>query len=754
MTNFTPEIVVSDKMTTKSFATKMNLAKMFLIAATLWALPQLVSAQKYYYNGKGTPDSITSWTDSLGAMPTSFSASPKASFIFGAASGKSTVHISKSVSIIGSVIDSINLIIDSGAVLTISGGKLTIRPITDSIIVSGGANLVYDTRTAATLTGALHIANGGWLTLTRNIATVPAAKFDSTSNLAIGNGTDSITVLPKLVAKAIYGNITINAPAVNSSLSARFIPNTAGTYNIVGDFNVLAGRVSNSNSGTKVVSKTLAIGGNLNIKGGTYIVCDSTSANDKVKVAGGINITSGALFTTNNFVDTLLGRGTISVQGDLIHSGGLLGTANTSKIGGKILFSCVDTAGQAFSTTGFYNDKVAPLRLEVNGGNEVEVTSDVTVNDTLVLTLGYFTVTAGNTLTLNKGSKGQSDSSYIITDAAVDSATMGKATFNDIPKGKLFVMPIGNDSTYQPISVLTADDSASFTAYTYNGVTKNATTLGGAITDSLALNNLVNSTWHIQRIDAGKNPVTTIFKWSSVMAGSTFTHQPDSSISVFQNDGSGVLKPLVTASYSPSDSAVVTLTSFGNFMIGFNPTALPVKFIGVAATIHGNAVVVDWKIASEMNIVSYTIEKSSNGKSFIAIGTAKANHLINYTFDDNLLYQGTTYYRIKAVDKSGNTTYSPVVTVIAANLTGSFRLFPNPVLNGTLNVELTNQSIGIYQVSLLNAAGQVLTAKQINHSGGSSITAFDVANLNVKGLCYVRITSNIGQSITKTVLIK
>ncbi len=334
----------------------MKIAKITVAVATMWVMPKMGMAQKYYYNGTGTPDAITSWVDSVGMNPTSFSAAPKATFIFGALSGGTTVHIPKSVSITGSVIDSINLIVDSGAVFTISGGKLTVRPKTDSMIVLG--TLIYDTRTAATLTGKLHISNGGTLTLTRNITNIPAAAFDTLSNLIIGDGTDSITALPKMVSKGVYGNVTINAPAVISSFGAKFLPNTAGTYTILGDFNILAGRVTNSNSWPKKVAKTLNVDGNLNVNGGTYIICDSSSSNDKIKVLGDINVMSGALFTTNNFIDTLIGRGKISVEGDLIHSGGLFGNATTSKVGGKILFSTTDTAGQAFSSIGFNNSGI------------------------------------------------------------------------------------------------------------------------------------------------------------------------------------------------------------------------------------------------------------------------------------------------------------------------------------------------------------------------------------------------------------
>ena len=729
----------------------MKIARIMVAVATIWVMPKMGIAQKYYYTGKSTPDAITSWADSTGANPASFSAAPKATFIFGSASGGTTVHIPKSVFISGSVIDSINLVIDSGAVFTISGGKLTIRPKTDSIIVLGG--LTYDTRTAATLTGKLHISNRGTLTLTRNIASIPAAAFDTLSNLVIGDGTDSITVLPKMVSKGIYGNVTVNAPAVTNSFSAKLLPNTAGTYTVLGDLNIIAGRVTNSNPWPKKVTKTLSVLGNLNILGGTYIICDSSSSNDKTKVYGDIAIKSGALFATNNAIDTLIGRGTLSVEGDLIHTGGLLGNASTSKVGGKILFSTTDTAGQALSSIGFNNDIVAPIRLEVSGGNEVEVISDITTNDTLVLTLGYFTVTAGNTLTLNKGAKGFSDSSYIITDAAVDSAAMGSARFNNIPKNMAYTCPVGNDSTYQPVTVQSVDDTTSFTVVTYNGTTLDGSTVGTHITD---VSSVVNSSWHITRNDTGKSPVTTSFKWSPVMEGSSFASLADKDIAVYQNNGGKILTPIATNVFHSKDSAVVILSTFGNFEIAGTIFPLALKFSNVQALAKEGNALISWQTANEQSLKGYSVERSVDGVAFTSIGTVAAKNKVSnsYAISDASLKEGVNYYRIKAVDNAGKTTYSSIVKVTnVMSATKAISIYPNPVINKTFNVDLSNQAAGIYTVKVVTAGGQLLASKQINHLGGNSVNTIDLSTASVKGLCFVNISSKEGQT-TKTVIIK
>ena len=459
--------------------------------------------------------------------------------------------------------------VDSGALVIIkSGGKLTVDTL-ETLLVKPGGTLEYHSTKTVALIGTLEVSTNANFNITSALTNVPAGiVWDSAANLNLGAGNASLKVLPKLNSVDTFANVIINAPGVVTPTGARLLPKTSATYTIGGNFTVTAGRVTNSNV---AVANNLYVAGDVIINGGSYNISDSSTSknSDKLTVDGDIYITAGHLFITNDTLPTLTGKGSIYAAGDLLHTGGLFGNSPMSLTTGKVFFNTPDTGGQALSTIGITNGLQNGLvRLEVTGGNEVEVISNVTTNDTLVLSLGYFTVTAGNTLTLNKGSKGYSDSSWIITDAAVDSVGKGAVRFNNLPKNVWNVLPVGNDSTYQPVMVNTTDDSTSFTVTTFNGVTKNGTTTGGAITDSSALSNMVFSTWEIDRNDKGKSAVNTVFNWDSTMEGSAFTSLPDNQISIYQNSGNGILVPIPTTAFNANDSAVTTLNTFGYFVIG------------------------------------------------------------------------------------------------------------------------------------------------------------------------------------------
>ena len=48
-------------------------------------------------------------------------------------------------------------------------------------------------------------------------------------------------------------------------------------------------------------------------------------------------------------------------------------------------------------------------------------------------------------------------------------------------------------------------------------------------------------------------------------------------------------------------------------------------------------------------------------------------------------------------------------------------IYPNPIVNGVINLHLTNLPAGQYSIRLLNKLGQVIVYRKVNHAEGSSI---------------------------------
>ena len=155
------------------------------------------------------------------------------------------------------------------------------------------------------------------------------------------------------------------------------------------------------------------------------------------------------------------------------------------------------------------------------------------------------------------------------------------------------------------------------------------------------------------------------------------------------------------------------------FRIVFTPPlALPLSFTSVGAFPKNKDIVVEWKAANENNLKKYDVEKSFDGIHFTTANTVAANNaaLSNYSWLDVQAAEGYNYYRIKSVDVNGKAEYSKVVKVFIGTPRKAITVYPNPVTDGVIHLQLPGQPSGSYDVRLIDNAGQVISSKQILHT--------------------------------------
>src|SRR5690606_39073547 len=178
------------------------------------------------------------------------------------------------------------------------------------------------------------------------------------------------------------------------------------------------------------------------------------------------------------------------------------------------------------------------------------------------------------------------------------------------------------------------------------------------------------------------------------------------------------------------------------FYVIFRQVAvLPVTIVSVAAFEKNDNIVVKWKVASESNMRSYEIEKSMNGTSFTKAGKVEAKNqgAGEYQWTDESISQGYHYYRIRSVGIDGKTTITNVVKVLIENTNSGITVYPNPVVNGTINVQMTHEPAGNYSFRLMNNAGQVVYSKKADHSGGNGKVVLQPDQQLAKGIYQLEI---------------
>jgi hypothetical protein len=144
----------------------------------------------------------------------------------------------------------------------------------------------------------------------------------------------------------------------------------------------------------------------------------------------------------------------------------------------------------------------------------------------------------------------------------------------------------------------------------------------------------------------------------------------------------------------------------------FKPlVSLPVNLVSFyARLLQDNKVQVDWGTAGETNNDHFEIEHSQDGLDWASIGRVEAGGNTDagqeYSFTDAAPYAGLTYYRLKQVDRNGNSTFSKTLTMhTAEQQTTAVKAYPNPA-NAFLFVEGAGQSITVF-----NMAGQQMPVR-------------------------------------------
>jgi hypothetical protein len=200
-----------------------------------------------------------------------------------------------------------------------------------------------------------------------------------------------------------------------------------------------------------------------------------------------------------------------------------------------------------------------------------------------------------------------------------------------------------------------------------------------------------------------------------------------SSITALNNAANVYLRLSVTGTTSVNGTTVATAGSgrIDNFTVsGF--TIFPLDLIGFAASLSNNKVIVSWSTANEVNFSNFEVQRSVNGKDFIAVSRrleAKGGATNNYSFVDEAPVAGVSYYRLKLNDKDGSFKYSAIEIVKTKTIGVS--VYPNPV-RSSITVQHEVAAKGAV-ISVMDMSGKQATS--ITVQVGAVQTTINAAQL-------------------------
>jgi len=461
--------------------------------------------------------------------------------------------------------------------------------------------------------------------------------------------------------------------------------------------------------------------------------------------------------TTNALYNSFMlnaGAGIITANVNGVHQTGLAGPTISSFIKNKTFSSGADytydgTAPQVsgiFITTPVAN-QVRKLTVNNTAGpatNGLTLQQEIAVSDTCTFISGVITTTNVNVLTIN-------DNAVII---GADTTALSTRYVNG-PLKKIgndaFVFPVGKMSHGCRTIGISAPGQVTdiFRAELIRG---DAGALGNITAPGLQRVSGCEY-WYLDRLNGVSNVDITL-SWSgdspcnamsyvTALPFLTVAHFDGTNWNAHGNDG-GYYGNAVAGNVTWKNVSTFSPFSLGSLLWWLNP--LTVKFIYLNAMERDGQVKLDWSNVSESGVKQYIIEHSTDGRTFTRIGdkTARQNNSerADYSWWHVNPGSGINYYRIKAVEYTGEITHSSVALVNLDKTNTGFVVYPNPVSGNYISIAHAGLEPGQYQFRLLNMTGQLVMQTSFSHEGGAFSRTFELPRGISPGAYSLQIADN------------
>ena len=175
-----------------------------------------------------------------------------------------------------------------------------------------------------------------------------------------------------------------------------------------------------------------------------------------------------------------------------------------------------------------------------------------------------------------------------------------------------------------------------------------------------------------------------------------------------------------------------------------NTSALPLHLLNFSGIKRAGYNELQWQTADEVNTKSFEIERSTDGRNFVTVATvdSKGSNNNSYTVQDNVVYSGKLFYRLRMVDVDGRFTYSQVIWI---NSIGGNRvsIYPNPAKDW-ININIGSSPLLKTTAGMFDVHGRLLRIISISN---------DQEQINVKeltkGVYIIKFADGSAQSFIK-----
>jgi len=216
--------------------------------------------------------------------------------------------------------------------------------------------------------------------------------------------------------------------------------------------------------------------------------------------------------------------------------------------------------------------------------------------------------------------------------------------------------------------------------------------------------------------------------------------------------GTQTLSPTGIADFGETENGelyAVSLTEGSVYRVT-SDGPLPLTLSSFTGKQASQGVQLKWNTASEMNVSRFEIEYSYNGNIFGYLASVSAKNLASgssYSYIDKTAHNNDIFYRLKMIDKDGQTKYSGTIVVSAAKIDVA-SIYPAVVTDGFVYVNIPSASAyKSFELSGIN--GQRLL--QVTVTGMSGKVSVPVNGLT-RGIYIAKLSGDSGVATQKIVI--
>jgi len=161
--------------------------------------------------------------------------------------------------------------------------------------------------------------------------------------------------------------------------------------------------------------------------------------------------------------------------------------------------------------------------------------------------------------------------------------------------------------------------------------------------------------------------------------------------------------------------------------------SLPLNLLSFTAKSNDQKTVqLDWKTSAEINIASFELEESVDGRHWTTIDKQEAiggQSVNQYYYTDLFPSEGINYYRLKIIDKNQTFTYSTIERIDMGEHQSEWQIYPNPT-SEYVYLKQTSPNESTFSISITDMVGHdVISLSSVKaNSGNFQIDLTSVSN--------------------------